>query len=158
MATSVGWRIRTATPTDKEQVLRLWALVFEDDATGDDQWRLNAGEWFADAVTDRGAACFPVSEVGGVVVATAVGTLETGVPNPHCPRGRTVRLANVITLPEYRGKGHGTRLVKAVLEWAESIAADRVDLSATPDGERLYERVGFRHTRAPRMKLVLPRS
>ncbi|MGH8971531.1 MAG: GNAT family N-acetyltransferase [Actinomycetes bacterium] len=89
------------------------------------------------------------------VIAAAIGTLELGVPNPHCDRGRTVRLANVITLPEHRGRGYGTLLVRDVIEWARSIDADRVDLSATPGGERIYEKVGFNLTKAPRMKLVL---
>lgn len=66
-----------------------------------------------------------------------------------------MRLANVITLPEYRGQGHGTALVLDVVAWARSIAADRVDLSATPAGQRLYEKLGFVLTSAPRMKLVL---
>ena len=94
-------------------------------------------------------------EVDGELVATAIGTLEIGVPNPQCVRGRTVRLANVITLPEHRGHGHGTTLVLDVVAWARSIAADRVDLSATHAGQRIYERLGFTVTSAPRMKLVL---
>jgi GNAT superfamily N-acetyltransferase len=96
-----------------------------------------------------------VIEVYGELVATAIGTLETGVPNPQCVRGRTVRLANVITLPEHRGQGHGSALVLDVVAWARSIAADRLDLSATPAGQRIYERLGFTLTSAPRMKLVL---
>lgn len=95
-------------------------------------------------------------EVGGVVVAAAVGTIEIGVPNPLCPRGRVVRLANVITLPTHRGRGHATDLVLDVIAWAEVVVgADRVDLSATPGGRRIYERLGFVVTSAPRMKLVL---
>ena len=88
-------------------------------------------------------------------MATAIGTLEIGVPNPQCVRGRTVRLANVITRPEYRGHGHGTTLVHDIVAWARSIAADRVDLSATPAGQRIYQKLGFTLTSAPRMKLVL---
>jgi len=41
------------------------------------------------------------------------------------------------------------------INWAEVVDADRVDLSATPEGQRIYERVGFTLTSAPRMKLVL---
>ncbi len=66
-----------------------------------------------------------------------------------------MRLTNVITLPQYRGRGYGTRLVLEVIDWARAIEADRVDLSATPDGQRLYEKVGFTVTSAPRMKFVL---
>jgi GNAT superfamily N-acetyltransferase len=168
-------RLRTATAADAAELLRLWSLLFgDDDGDGDggdgdggggdgggggapsgEPWREHAHAWFARYADDPLNARFPVVEVDGELVATAVGTLEIGVPNPQCARGRTVRLANVITLPGHRGHGYGTRLVLDVVEWARSIAADRVDLSATPDGQRVYEKLGFTLTSAPRMKLVL---
>ncbi len=150
--------LRLAMPADLGRLLSLWSLVHDDGdgrEEGGDVWRRHARDWFLCTVEDRKVARFPVIEVGDVVVATAIGVLELGVPNPHCPRGRAVRLANVITTPEHRGHGFGTRLVGDVVEWARSIGADRVDLSATPDGRRLYESVGFALTSAPRMKLVL---
>jgi GNAT superfamily N-acetyltransferase len=148
--------IRPATAADAAQLLLLWALVFGEEDTGPAMtWKEHAGEWFTRFVDDRTTATFPVIEVDGELVATAIGTLELGVPNPQCRRGRTVRLANVITLPEHRGRGYGTLLVRYVIEWARSIDADRVDLSATPEGQRIYEKVGFSLTKAPRMKLVL---
>jgi GNAT superfamily N-acetyltransferase len=121
----------------------------------EEPWKGHARAWFTRYVHDTGNARFPVIEVAGELVATAIGTLEIGVPNPQCVRGRTVRLANVITLPGHRGQGHGTMLVLDVVAWARSIAADRVDLSATPAGQHVYERLGFTMTSAPRMKLVL---
>jgi GNAT superfamily N-acetyltransferase len=159
-------RIRAATVADASQLLGLWALVFEDEDTAPattapattalpTTWQQHAHDWFTRLVEDRTAATFPVIEVDGGLVATAIGTLELGVPNPHCRRGRVVRLANVVTLPEHRGRGHATLLVRNVIAWARSIEADRVDLSATPDGQRIYEKVGFSPTKAPRMKLVL---
>ena len=66
-----------------------------------------------------------------------------------------MRLANVITLPEHRGQRYATTLVRDVIAWARTVHADRVDLSATPEGQRIYERLGFTLTSAPRMKLVL---
>jgi len=155
-------RLRIAKAEDSAQLLRLWALLFEDDGTvsgdgtvSEEPWQGHAGEWFARYVGDPLNARFPAIEVDGALVATAIGTLEIGVPNPQCVRGRTVRLANVITRPEHRGQGHGTTLVLDVVAWARSIAADRVDLSATPAGQRIYEKLGFTVTSAPRMKLVL---
>ncbi|HEY7430154.1 MAG TPA: GNAT family N-acetyltransferase [Streptosporangiaceae bacterium] len=149
-------RLRTATAEDGAQLLRLWALLFDEGGrTPEQPWQGHAREWFTRYVDDTRNARFPAIEVGGELVATAIGTLEIGVPNPQCVRGRTVRLANVITLPEHRGQGHGTMLVLDVVAWARSIAADRVDLSATPDGQRIYEKLGFTVTSAPRMKLVL---
>jgi GNAT superfamily N-acetyltransferase len=138
------------------ELLRLWALLFDKgNATPDERWRSHAAEWFTRAVNEPSSARFPVIEVDGAIIATAIGTLELGVPNPHCVRGRTVRLMNVITLAEHRGHGYGTRLILDVIEWARSIDADRVDLSATPAGQRLYEKLGFTMTSAPRMKLTL---
>lgn len=150
-----GW-LRTATVDDADQLLSLWGLLFEPGSgESPDPWTTHARAWFEAAVDDDAIARFPVVEVGGRLVACAVGTLELGVPNPYCVRGRTVRLANVVTAPEHRGQGYGTRLTRDVIDWARRIGADRVDLSATPDGQRVYERVGFTPTSAPRLKLVL---
>lgn len=148
--------LRVATADDGPQLLRLWGLLFDEDGiVNDEPWRSHAQEWFARYVGDSDTARFPVIDRGGEIVATAIGTLELGVPNPMCPRGRTVRLANVITLPRHRGYGYGTLLVGDVIEWARSIKADRVDLSSTGAGQRLYDKAGFAVTSAPRMKLVL---
>lgn len=152
---STGY-LRAANAGDITELLRLWAQLFDEGAGApQDQWRSHALEWFARSVDNAASARFPVIELDGELVSTAIGTLEFGVPNPQCVKGRTVRLANVITLPEHRGHGYGTRLVRDVIDWARSIAADRVDLSATPDGQCLYEELGFIATSAPRMKLVL---
>ena len=148
--------VRQATAADADELIRLWGTLFEDStAEVGSEWMSNARNWFADAVRDGARARFPVVEVAGEIVATAIGTLELGVPNPQSPRGRLVRLANVITLPTYRRRGFATAVVTDVLAWARSIDADRVDLSTTADGEAVYQRVGFERTKAPRMKLVL---
>lgn len=156
MSTRAMDHVRAARATDGPQLLRLWALVYEEDgADPRTEWTEHARQWFERVVDDRLTVCLPVIEVAGDVVATAVGTLELGIPNPHSPLGRTVRLANLVTLPAHRGRGYGTLLVRHVIEWARSVDADRVDLSATPDGQRIYDRAGFELTRAPRMKLML---
>lgn len=156
MTPTIRDRLRAATLDDGPHLLRMWALLFDEkDSASEEPWRGHASKWFAQCVADPSMARFPVIEIDGQIVATAIGTLELGVPNPQCPHGRTVRLANVITLPEYRGAGYGASLVDDVIEWARSINADRVDLSATPEGQRIYLRAGFVLTSAPRMKLVL---
>jgi GNAT superfamily N-acetyltransferase len=152
---STGY-LRAAKAGESAQLLCLWGQPFDEgDAAPQERWSSHALEWFARFVDDAANAWFPVIEVNGELVSTAIGTLEFGVPNPQCVKGRTVRLANVITLPEHRGHGYGTRLVRDVIDWARRTAADRVDLSATPDGQRLYEELDFVVTSAPRMKLVL---
>jgi GNAT superfamily N-acetyltransferase len=148
-------RLRSASSGDCDAVLRLWAHLFDVADPQDEPWHEPARSWFLAQVADPASARVVVVEVGGEVVATATGTLEVGVPNPHCVRGRTVRLANVFTTAAHRGRGHATALVRDVVAWARSVDADRVDLSTTATGMRIYEAVGFEPTTAPRMKLVL---
>ncbi len=98
--TTYSVRPRAATADDGLKLLSLWASLFdEDDSAAHEPWRIHAHEWFDRMVDNANGARFPVIEVGGDIVATAISTLEIGVPNPHCLKGRTVRLANVITLP-----------------------------------------------------------
>lgn len=149
--------LRPARIDDIRHLLPLWEMLFDaDDSPAGAAWKAHAREWFRENVDDGAHARIPVIDVDGEVVATAVGTVEIGIPNPQCIRGRVVRLANVIVLPAHRGHGYGTELVRDVIAWAETVVgADRVDLSATPDGQRIYEKLGFVLTSAPRMKLVL---
>ncbi len=118
--------------------------------------RARARRWFARYVDDDSSTRISVFDFQGELVATAIGTVELGVPNVLYPKGRTVRLANVITLPWHRGQGYATALVRDVIAWV--MDADRVDLSATSEGQRIYEQLGFSFISAPRMKLVLENS
>ncbi|TQK68550.1 GNAT family N-acetyltransferase [Nocardioides sp. SLBN-35] len=147
--------LRSATPQDAEQVLSLWDLISAGEASGIGGWRDHAAAWLRSASNDPARARVVVVDAGGVVVATATGNLEVGVPDPHCPTGRSVRLVNVVTRPEHRGEGHASRLVDDVVAWARSVGADRVDLSATVAALGVYQRAGFVRTSAPRLKLVL---
>ncbi len=126
-------------------MLPLWASLFDQEPPLLDGWVDHARAWFGRNVCGaRKTAAFPVIDIGGRIASCGFGTLETGVPNPQSPSGRAAPLSNVVTLPEDRGRGFGTALVDVVMEWARSIDADRVDLSATPQGQRMYERAGFR--------------
>ncbi|NHN54770.1 hypothetical protein G9U51_03105 [Calidifontibacter sp. DB0510] len=86
--------VRAARPSDADDLIELWTLLFEPSAT-DHVWRDAARDWFEAVVADRHTNCFPVIEVGGAPVATAIGTLDIGVPSPFCLHGRTVQLKNV---------------------------------------------------------------
>ena len=148
--------LRRAHVDDASQLLSLWELMFDEmGSEASMAWREPALDWLTSVVDDAATACIPVIDVSGEIVASAVGTLEIGVPNPLSPTGRGVRLANVMTLPAYRGRGYATELIGDVIGWAQGMPADRIDLSATPEGQRIYERLGFTLASAPRMKRML---
>jgi GNAT superfamily N-acetyltransferase len=62
----------------------------------------------------------------------------------------SVRGCERITVPGHRRQGHGTILVLDVVAWARSVAADRVDLSATPAGSASSTAAGVPRTRKVR--------
>jgi ribosomal protein S18 acetylase RimI-like enzyme len=73
--------------------------------------------------------------------------------------GTTCKLARLVVLPEYRGAGRGSSLVRAIE--AEFKEAERFELftgSTSPDTIRLYERLGYRQYAAvpvsPRYSLI----
>jgi len=72
---------------------------------------------------------------GETVVGSARGSME----------GSTCRIGRLVVLPEYRGGGRGSALLRAIE--AEFPGAERCELftgSTSPDNIRLYERLGYR--------------
>jgi len=63
--------------------------------------------------------------------------------------GGTPNLISMWVAPEHRGRGVGTSLVGAVIDWARAGGHVRVRLDVVRSrgsAERLYGRLGFRHT------------
>ncbi|MDX1419670.1 MAG: GNAT family N-acetyltransferase [Rubricoccaceae bacterium] len=86
---------------------------------------------------------------GPVWVAEADRVIGT-VAAVHRPRGVYIR--SMAVRPDARGRGLGTRLLRAVEEDAARHACDRLYLSTTPFLDAaiaLYERAGYRRTDAP---------
>ena len=57
----------------------------------------------------------------------------------------TLHLVDISLLPEYRGRGIGTALIRALLDEAASVSgAVKLSVAASNPARRLYERLGFR--------------
>ena len=50
---------------------------------------------------------------------------------------------NMYTLPEWRGKGVATALLRHIIEYVKTTPARRVSLHASEMGRSVYERLGF---------------
>ena len=53
---------------------------------------------------------------------------------------------SVYTIPEYRGRGLCTMLMKNLVEYGKTLGLGRIDLKATDEGYPIYEKIGFKET------------
>jgi len=84
-----------------------------------------------------------LAETDGRVVGMTNLVLFERMPRPGPDPGRWGYLANAYVRPECRNRGIGTRLVEAVLGYADGHGFARVVLSPSQRAIPLYRRAGF---------------
>src|SRR4051812_15056202 len=117
--------------------MRLRTMTTQDVAAGlnlnrNAGWNQTAADWerFLHASPD---GCFVV-ECDGQVCGT-VATILFG----HC----FAWIGMVLVDAAHRGKGIGTRLLHAAIDYLEARKIPTIKLDATPEGKPLYEKLGF---------------
>lgn len=58
--------------------------------------------------------------------------------------GKVALLTDMYTIPDYRNKGYGMKLLNSIMEFAKSLDYLKVTLNATTSGRKLYEKYGFK--------------
>ena len=76
---------------------------------------------------------------------------------PAAAEGKFGRIINILTWPEFRHRGLARAIMQALIQEAHDQNLAYVDLDASPDGQPLYESLGFRllNTPHPPMRLTL---
>lgn len=106
-------------------------------------WRGHAERWFTARIQNPGH-CLYVVDADGRVASCALGSLSESQPTPARPFGQDLYISNVVTLPEFRGRGYAAAIFEAVLQWGRRQPGPvRARLFATADGRGMYERAGF---------------
>lgn len=151
--------LRRATVSDAHDLTRLRALMH--DAMGADTsdpvwWRVTE-EAFGRRLAGPGFVAFVV-ESDGRVVSGGAGWLEEHLPSPRQLDGRRGHIASMSTEPSARRQGCGELVFTALMGWFAEQGVTRVDLRATEDGRRLYERFGFRVLGGASMAWTAPGS
>jgi GNAT superfamily N-acetyltransferase len=150
--------LRRATPDDVPDLVRLRRVMY--DAMGVDHsppdWAATCERVLRESLASGQMAAYVV-ETDGRVVACGVGMVEQRLPGPRNPAGLHGYVQSMATDPEHRGQGHGKAVFAALLEWFTERGVARVDLHATPAGERVYRPFGFTEPRYVTLDWSAPR-
>ena len=84
-----------------------------------------------------------VAEEDGKIVGTAAILLFEFPPAFTNPSGIKGYITNMFTVPEYRGQGLASELLKKVLDEARSRNVKNILLAASDMGKPVYKKVGF---------------
>ncbi|MFD6873869.1 MULTISPECIES: GNAT family N-acetyltransferase [unclassified Streptomyces] len=152
-------RPRAADPADIPELIRLRAVALDslgvDPGPDDAQWRDVAGDWFRERLTGRpDVHCLVIGGAPGEpLLATGMAWVTYHLPGPRRPDGRRGYLDGIVTDAEARGRGHGRRIVDALVARLDGMGIHHVQLHASSDGEPVYRAAGFTAARYPGMDL-----
>jgi len=78
------------------------------------------------------------------IIATALLLIIEKPANPNFITGKTGMVLNVYTKEEHRRRGIAKQLIEMLLEDAQNLKLDFVELKATNEGYELYKKMGFK--------------
>ncbi len=152
--------IREAQPTEAalitEHFFRMWRDIGVDATCMHADSDAMTRQFIDQVRAEQHYQCF-MAEVGGRVVGSAGCQLWGGLyPNVFTPQFRKYGyIWGVYVEPTYRGRGIATALMSRALTYLKTIGCTRALLHASPDGEPVYQRLGFSATDEMSLDLCL---
>lgn len=140
--------LRRAQRNDFSAIARMYRMLFEEMAElQPGYWRAaEQSEDFFSSLFEDGSWDIFVVEEDSVVAGFVVLKEESTPPYPCVEPHRFAYLMDMMVLPQYRGCGHGTRLIERAAAWAQERGFDYVELHVLEENRNatsLYERCGF---------------
>jgi ribosomal protein S18 acetylase RimI-like enzyme len=131
---------------DIEEILRLRGVMFDAIGIRDekDEW-IHASRAILESGLAEGSILGAVVERGREAGLCAGGLLHVHamLGSPRFPRGAFGYIGSIAVDPPWRRQGLGEAIVTFLVSEARELGLERVELHATPDGERIYRRLGF---------------
>lgn len=107
---------------------------------------------------EQGRAKVTCVERDGMPVSMCLMSLMDKMPNARIPGGSVGEIYGVYTLPEYRGRGYATACVSEILQVADTLGLELIQLEASPMGRPVYEALGFKTDRMGYVTLKLEKE
>jgi GNAT superfamily N-acetyltransferase len=140
--------VSLAGPDDVPQLARLlwlFAAPAEQERQSAEAFAADLRAWWAE---HAGSHVAVVARDGGSdLVGMAWLALVARVPRPGTTARRSADVQSVFVLPERRGQGIGTALVRTARDRAVALGAAHVSVHASREAVPLYERLGFASSR-----------
>ena len=142
-----AFTLRRATVEDIDLLVELrdamWREITGEMDIGDVSEALgNTREYFESAVPGGEYVCV-LAEAQGRVVGVGGMVMYRKPSQPLSPVGVEGYILNMLTMPEWRGKGVASAIMRGLLDCAREAGAGLVWLRATEQGRRVYEKFGF---------------
>jgi len=84
-----------------------------------------------------------IAERNGGVVGSAAYVVRPALPRPWSEPGSEGRVVDVFVVPEARGNGVATAMLRELVGWARAAELRRLTLWPAHDARRLYSDAGF---------------
>src|SRR5437016_14643501 len=95
-----------------------------------------------------------IVDVDGQPVASGCVWIMQVQPRPNWTGTEAAYLLSMYTEPAHRGRGHGARIVREAIRYAKAREIHVMLLHASPFGESIYQRLGFKRTTEMRLFLA----
>ena len=145
VAEPVQYSIRFAQPGDCEALARLRYALRSSTGVAtepESEFLRRCTAWMEDHLKSDAWHCWLAEEAEQLIGAVWLQLIEK-IPNPRAEAEHHAYLTNFYVDESARGKGIGTRLLGAVIDWCKTRDVHAIILWPTERSRSLYERHGF---------------
>lgn len=149
--------LRMANKLDIAQLIRMrWDFTLEDypemgKGTKYNTFEKECGDFLEGAIDSRDWFIW-VAENEGKIISHIYIELIKKVPRPGRVTNPFAYMTNVYTVPEFRGKGVGSKLLSKVNEWAAEMKYEFIIVWPSDTSIEFYGRNGYTHCKEPMEK------
>jgi GNAT superfamily N-acetyltransferase len=112
------------------------------------------GEWARKRLRDKSLLAWIVENRAGNAVSSGCLWLQPRQPSPGNSQKFQPYLLSMYTVPEYRGKGLASKVVRAAVDWTRAHNYASLRLHASEKGRRVYRKQGFSRTWEMRLNMT----